>query len=340
MPKTQDPIDRPPIDVNKAQITGSEQRKIQDLGSSFEQKIRNFDFHKIVLRLQGSIDGCRDVGLTRLKLFDRDGHQIKVERHMIMTYASVLNHPEHLLLENPHTRKAEDMFLAEFPLLKNHLDLQVSYFGPPLALIRVWNYIADPGKGARSLEVIENGEVLASSHLRSAPLEANVAYHQDVVIDQTVRVPGYSVTEGRAPLQEEFDTIFDLLEQERAEDNSKIEKNGFKKKTNSENLVLHKENNKPKLVPIKPKPLEVLELPIQDQRLDLNLFESMDFELDDQKLSTISEESKGQQPETVTKDDHPTKEQPKAKNLSFRFINGSQLISSTSNFSDRNSKIS
>lgn len=329
----------PSKDATNGQITGYEPQKQRELESSFEKKIRRFDFHKIILRLEGSIDGCRDVGLTRLKFFDKDGCQIKLERHMILTYASVLHHPENLLLENPHTRKAEDMFLAEFPLLKNHLDLQISYFGPPLALVRVWNYIADPGKGARSLQVLENGEELATSHLRAAPLEANTVYHQDIMVDQTAKVPDYSVNEGRAPLQEEFDTIFDMLEQERVLDSSNLQNMSFKRKGIPENLPLFKENQKQKLVPIRPKPLEDQVVPTRDNKLDLNLFESLDFEFKSQKISTISDEPNRQKQEKHAFGDLQKREQSNPVDLPFRFINESQLISSTSNFSDRNSKI-
>lgn len=203
-----------PSKIGERPQTGSNQQTTDPMASSFQKKIRNFDFHKIIIRLVGSIDGCTDVGLTRLRFFDNNGESIRIERHMIVTYASILHPVDNLLLENPHTRRAGDMFLAEFPLLKNSIDIQASYFGPPLALVRVWNYMADSGKGARAIEILENGQTLSNAYLKPAPIETNVEYHQDILIDPKAKIPSYSITQGRAPLQEEFDTIFDKLEQE------------------------------------------------------------------------------------------------------------------------------
>lgn len=180
------------------------------------RKVQENEPRKYTIRLNGSINGCRDVGLTRLQFFDYKGQMIKIDLCPGMqTQANCMRPLANLLRDNPFTRREEDLFLAEFPLLKDHIDIQLKYVGPPLALVRAWNYNADPGKGARELEILQNGESLARDYLKPANMDVDKPYHQDIKIDPRVQIPGEDLNGVTSKTtDQDFDELFNQIRPE------------------------------------------------------------------------------------------------------------------------------
>jgi hypothetical protein len=210
-----------PVNRQSAKANGQEH-------SDFQKKLQNYTLHKLIIRLCGSVNGCRDVGLCRIKLFDTKGSEIMLERENIQTQGNCLTPLYNIIQPNPYTNNSQEMWLTEFPLLSDQVDLRVNFYGPTPGILRVWNYNAERGKGTKAIEVIINGIPVLSQPLLPAPVAIDRKYHQDLTLDpSSTRAPSppppthflpsspSGLMKGPEDVEKTFNALFDRMEKDR-----------------------------------------------------------------------------------------------------------------------------
>ena len=173
---------------------------------------------QVTLRLKGSVGGEREAGLTRIKLYDFEGQEVKLKIGSISCQASCLLPVTNLIKSNPYTTVSTDMFLAEFPHNSNSLDIRISYSGQQPGLLRVWNFNSGKSKCTKSIQVLVNGSQIAEQVLLTAPQSMDRRFHQDIILTPDTRIPEFlsprSLSEAR---ERSFEELFDKLQKERGD---------------------------------------------------------------------------------------------------------------------------
>lgn len=170
--------------------------------------------HNLTLTLQGSLNGYKDVGLAGLQILDRNGKAIHFDHNSFSTNANCLTPLSNLIHGDPNTKKESQMFLAEFPLLSDEVQISLTYSGYVPCSIRLWNYGLDVGKGARKLLITKaDGLILGDFSLLPAPLNTDSINYQDLKLIENDNDVKYKASKKREDINDsDFDELFDQIQ--------------------------------------------------------------------------------------------------------------------------------
>ena len=149
-----------------------------------------FSNNTVVLRMKSSLGGeGKEVGLTQIKLFDRDGNEIELQPKDLTLQGVPNSKMECLLSGKVKTRDPRDMLKIDIPMLASFVDLRIKYFGPDPGCLRIWNYNAEKGVGCKEIDTIVNSKETFSSKLGQAPLTETMDYYYDVCLGKGIKMP-------------------------------------------------------------------------------------------------------------------------------------------------------
>jgi hypothetical protein len=150
------------------------------MGGSPSDPTLQFENH-IIIRIKSSHGGAgKEAGLTSIRLFDKRGEEIALERENLVMRGCKKEELAKLLTKNAFTTDPSQMWKTEFPFLAGHMDLEIKYFGLDPGYLRIWNYNADKSIGCRNLEIIVNSLKSIDCNLKPGSVQTDQNYHQDL----------------------------------------------------------------------------------------------------------------------------------------------------------------
>jgi hypothetical protein len=149
-----------------------------------------FSNNVVVLRVKSSVGGDgKEIGLTQLKLFDREGVEIELQPKDLTLQGVPSSKLECLLSGIVATKDPKQMVKLEFPMLASFVELKIKYFGPDPGCLRLWNYNAGKGIGCKDVEVVVNNKQTFSKRMLQAPITETIDYYVDVQLGEGVTLP-------------------------------------------------------------------------------------------------------------------------------------------------------
>jgi hypothetical protein len=137
--------------------------------------------NNLVLRIKSSLGGdCKEVGLTRVKLFDIAGKEILILPKDVSIQGVSPSMVQKVILADPIQAKPCDMFRMEFPLLSSFIDIKFKYYGPDPGHLKVWNYHADRSVGCKEVEILVNSCNPIHAKLSPAAYSSAGDYFEDI----------------------------------------------------------------------------------------------------------------------------------------------------------------